>query len=134
MTFECKADGVPTPILKWIHNGRPIEETADNPNMYIEPNRIRITNLRKSDTGNYGCNATNSIGYVYKDVYVNVLDLPPEIIVPPETEAKTVDGKKMTLSCRTFGAPRPIVKWFHGVDELTGGRYEIKPDGDLVIE
>ena len=73
------------------------------------------------------------MGYVYKDVYVNVLALPPEIIKKPEDNQRTVDGRTVTLSCRTFGAPKPIVKWFHGNDELTGGRYLITPEGDLKI-
>lgn len=131
--FECKADGFPTPEIKWIHNGQPISQAEDNPNRIITPQQIIIRNLRKSDTGNYGCNATNDIGYVYKDVYVNVLALPPEIISAPAKQARTVDGKPVTLSCRTFGAPKPIVKWFHDNDELTGGRYEITPSGDLII-
>ena len=100
----------------------------------ITPEKIVIKNLRKTDTGNYGCNATNDIGYVYKDVYVNVLALPPEIIKAPAKQARTVDGKVVSLSCRTFGAPKPIVKWFHDNDELTGGRYEITPQGDLLIK
>merc|ERR1719412_3508020 len=116
--LECVADGYPTPEIHWIHDGNLLDpQNDDMPNRKVTREKIIISNLRKTDTGNYGCNATNHIGYVYKDVYVNVLALPPEIIVPPETEAKTVDGKRMTLSCRTFGAPRPIVKWFHGVDE-----------------
>jgi hypothetical protein len=45
-----------------------------------------------------------------------------------------VDGKTVTLTCRTFGAPKPIVKWFHDNDELTGGRYVISPEGDLTIK
>ena len=106
MTFECKADGVPTPILKWIHNGRPIEETADNPNMYIEPNRIRITNLRKSDTGNYGCNATNSIGYVYKDVYINVLDLPPRNHRPSRDRGQNCRREKDDSELQDFRGPQ----------------------------
>ncbi len=134
VTFECKADGVPVPRIKWIHNGKPIEETPFNPNRIITPEKITIMNLRKTDTGNYGCNATNDIGYVYKDVYVNVLALPPEIIKAPAKQARTVDGKQVTLSCRTFGAPKPIVKWFHDNDELTGGRYQITPEGDLLIK
>jgi neuronal cell adhesion protein len=44
-----------------------------NPRRKKVGNKIIIENIRKSDTGNYGCNATNSFGYVYKDVYVNVL-------------------------------------------------------------
>jgi len=73
VVFECKADGVPSPEIKWIHNGRPIHEAPDNANRIVTPERITIRNLKKTDTGNYGCNATNAIGYVYKDVYVNVL-------------------------------------------------------------
>lgn len=133
VVFQCKADGVPSPDIKWIHNGMPIDQAPYNPNRIVTPTQITIRNLRKTDTGNYGCNATNAIGYVYKDVYVNVLALPPEIISAPAKQARTVDGKSVTLSCRTFGAPKPIVKWFHDNDELTGGRYEITTQGDLVI-
>jgi hypothetical protein len=77
--FECKADGKPAPRIKWIHNGKNIEDAPYNPNRIVTPDRIIIKNLRKTDTGNYGCNATNEVGYVYKDVYINVLgkDLVP---------------------------------------------------------
>ena len=71
--FHCKASGVPEPQIKWIHNGRPITESSVNTRRKVTPNSIVIHSLRKNDTGNYGCNATNSLGYVYKDVYVNVL-------------------------------------------------------------
>lgn len=73
VTFRCEASGVPEPEIKWIHNGRPIVEAPNNPRRKVTPNSITIEKLTKKDTGNYGCNATNSLGYVYKDVYVNVL-------------------------------------------------------------
>ena len=133
VTFECKADGYPAPEIKWIHNGKPIREAPENPFRIVTPEKIVISNLKKSDTGNYGCNATNDIGYVYKDVTINVLALPPEIIQAPAKQEITVDGKDVTLTCRTFGAPKPIVKWFHDNDELTGGRYDITTQGDLII-
>jgi hypothetical protein len=62
-------------LPKLIHeiDSRPIHEAPDNANRVVTPERITIRNLKKTDTGNYGCNATNAIGYVYKDVYVNVL-------------------------------------------------------------
>ena len=114
-------------------NSHLLQDSDYNPNRIVTPESITLRNLKKTDTGNYGCNATNSVGYVYKDVYVNVLALPPEIIKKPEDNQRTVDGRTVTLSCRTFGAPKPIVKWFHGNDELTGGRYLITPEGDLKI-
>lgn len=68
----------------------------------MSTNSIVIKKLNKKDTGNYGCNATNSLGYVYKDVYLNVLALPPEITEPPRQEA-TVDGRTVSMICRVFG-------------------------------
>ncbi|XP_065366259.1 neuroglian isoform X2 [Calliphora vicina] len=131
--FRCEAAGSPEPTIQWIHNGKPISQAPPNPRRIVETNRIIIRDLLKLDTGNYGCNATNSLGYVYKDVYLNVLALPPEIEEPPRKEA-TVDGKNVTMRCRVFGAPKPQVKWIRNGLELTGGRYTVLPSGDLQIQ
>ncbi|KAG0724446.1 Neuroglian [Chionoecetes opilio] len=71
--LHCKASGKPPPKQYWIYNGMPITEAPINPRRLVEPERIIIYNLTKGDTGNYGCNATNEHGFVYKDVYINVL-------------------------------------------------------------
>ncbi|XP_014218547.1 neuroglian isoform X2 [Copidosoma floridanum] len=131
--FKCEARGAPEPQIKWIYNGKPISEAPYNPRRKVTPNSIILENLLKNDTGNYGCNATNSLGYVYKDVYVNVQALEPEILQPPMDEA-TVDGKTIRLTCHVFGAPKPEVKWLRNGQELTGGRYKILETGDLEIE
>lgn len=131
--FKCEATGIPEPAIKWIHNGKPIEEAPPNPRRIIEKNKIIIKNIEKKDTGNYGCNATNALGYVYKDVYVNVLALPPEIEEAPGKEA-TVDLRDVTLNCKVFGAPKPKIKWIQNGQELTGGRFEIQESGSLIIK
>lgn len=131
--LRCEASGVPEPEIKWIHNGKPIAEAAPNERRIVGSNSIVIKNLIKKDTGNYGCNATNALGYVYKDVYINVLALAPEITEPPRN-VTTVDGQNEVLTCRVFGAPKPLVKWLRGGRELTGGRYKVTDDGDLLIE
>ncbi|KAK4016086.1 neuroglian isoform X3 [Daphnia magna] len=130
--FRCEANGSPSPEIKWIHNGKPLEEAAVNPRRKVFPNRIVIERLQKSDTGNYGCNATNSIGYVYKDVYLNVLALAPDIEDAPDDTA-TVDGLAVNLTCKVFGSPKPLVKWIRDGLELTGGRYRVMDSGDLEI-
>ncbi|XP_066590095.1 neuroglian isoform X2 [Prorops nasuta] len=131
--FRCEASGVPEPAIKWIHNGKPIAEAPPNPRRKVTAHSIIIERLTKQDTGNYGCNATNSLGYVYKDVYVNVLALEPEITQPP-TDKATVDGKTVKMTCRVFGAPKPTVKWVRNGQKLTGGRYKTLDTGDLEIE
>lgn len=130
--FRCEASGIPEPVIKWIHNGKPISESPPNARRTVGTNSITIRGLSSKDTGNYGCNATNSLGYVYKDVYLNVLALPPEFKERPRQEA-TVDRRTVTLRCRVFGAPNPEVKWIRGGLELTGGRYQTQDNGDLVI-
>uniref|UniRef100_A0A8D8XH54 Neuroglian n=2 Tax=Cacopsylla melanoneura TaxID=428564 RepID=A0A8D8XH54_9HEMI len=132
VTFRCEAEGLPKPEIKWVHNGKPINQAPPNPRRKVGPNYITIENLSKTDTGNYGCNATNSLGYVYKDVYVNVLAHAPEITEQPKDEF-TVDGRSVVLTCRVFGAPKPEVKWVHNQVEVTGGRYTILETGDLQI-
>lgn len=77
--LKCAASGVPEPQIKWIHNGRPLNEAPTNPRRKVTQNSIIIEKLVKKDTGNYGCNATNSLGYVYKDVYINVQGMLLEI-------------------------------------------------------
>ncbi|XP_018915521.1 neuroglian isoform X2 [Bemisia tabaci] len=132
VTFSCEASGEPEPIIQWVHNGKPIEQAPNNPRRSKTKNSVTITNVRREDTGNYGCNATNSLGYVYKDVYVNVLALAPEITEPPRDE-KTVNGRTVNMTCRVFGAPKPLVKWVRNSIELTGGRYTVLENGDLQI-
>lgn len=130
--FHCEAKGIPEPAIKWIHNGKPIEETTPSSRRIVQKNKIILQNIEKKDTGNYGCNATNALGYVYKDVYVNVLALPPEIEEAPGNQA-TVDEKDVTLKCKVFGAPKPKIKWIRNGQELTGGRYQKQESGDLII-
>lgn len=130
--FNCEASGVPEPEIKWIHNGKPIAESPPNPRRTVLKNKIIIENLSKKDTGNYGCNATNSLGYVYKDVYVNVLALAPEITEPPR-DMQAVVGKDVNMTCKVFGAPKPAVKWVQNDKELTGGKYTVLSNGDLHI-
>ncbi|XP_017136257.1 neuroglian isoform X1 [Drosophila miranda] len=132
VVFQCEAAGFPEPKISWIHNGKPIEQSTPNPRRTVTDNTIRIVNLVKSDTGNYGCNATNSLGYVYKDVFLNVQALPPEIEEPP-TALSTVDGRNVTLRCRVTGAPKPQVRWLRATNWLTGGRYIVQANGDLQI-
>lgn len=131
--FHCAASGIPKPAITWIFNGKPIKDAPLNERRSVYDDRIIVRDLVKTDTGNYGCNATNVHGYVYKDVYLNVLALPPEILEAPRKEA-TVDGKNVTLRCKVFGAPMPQVKWIRNRLELTGGRYTVLPSGNLEIQ
>ncbi|CAL4060819.1 unnamed protein product [Meganyctiphanes norvegica] len=131
--FHCETAGNPPPEQYWIFNGMLLEKASHNPRRTVSNNKITIINLTKADTGNYGCNSSNTHGYVYKDVYVNVLALPPEITTPP-SDMESVDGKMVNMTCRVFGAPKPRVTWVKGGEFLSGGRFKTSDKGDLIID
>ncbi|XP_072402219.1 neuroglian-like isoform X2 [Diabrotica undecimpunctata] len=131
--LECKAGGIPESQVKWIHNGKPIEESLANPRRKVLNNTIIIEHLQKNDTGNYGCNVTNRLGYVYKEVYVNVLNGIPEIIEAPK-DTKSVEKQNVRLPCKTFGSSKPTIRWFRDGIELTKGNFQIQPNGTLLIK
>ena len=130
--IECEASGYPTPSIQWTHNGKSIRESPLNARRSVGKNLIIIRNLTIEDTGNYGCNATTEDSYVYKDVFVNVAELPPEIVKPPQSKTRVVVGSEAILTCGAVGAPRPTVEWYHGEEKVLGARFSISADGSLL--
>ena len=53
---------------------------------------------------------------------------------PPAKQSRTVEGQSITINCKTFGAPKPIIKWYRNEMELTGERFEMSKDGNLIIK
>jgi neuronal cell adhesion protein len=58
--------------------------------------------------------------------------LAPEITEPPANIA-SVDRRTVMMTCKVFGAPKPLVKWLRNGIELTGGRYTTLSNGSLEI-
>lgn len=137
-TFLCKADGTPTPKTEWFVNGVPIDESTDDTvlsNRFMKPNDMNVTidDLKLTDVFVIQCNCSNSHGYVFADVYLNVLREAPQFVKKPEENAKVAESNSIDLSCQTSGKPDPIITWFKEGQQITGGRYQIKPNGDLHI-
>ncbi|XP_023242973.1 neuroglian-like [Centruroides sculpturatus] len=131
--FVCKATGIPEPKLEWFVNGEPIEKALPNPRRTIQGDTLSIEKLQKFDTAVYQCNASNIYGYVFRDFYLNVADVPPTITVPPEPLVKAVISSTVVLRCEVFGAPQPDIKWSKNGRELTGGKYQVIGKGSLQI-
>ncbi|CAL4142400.1 unnamed protein product, partial [Meganyctiphanes norvegica] len=131
--FHCETSGSPPPEQKWTFNGIPIELVPYNPRRVIYPNKITIYNLTKADTGNYGCNTSNTHGRAYKEGYINVLALPPSITTPL-CDMGSVIGQTVIMTCPVFGAPKPQVRWLKNGETLSGVQFKISHSGNLTIE
>ncbi|KAG5683012.1 hypothetical protein PVAND_012322 [Polypedilum vanderplanki] len=88
--FTCEVRGLPEPTIIWTYNGRVLNITTSNDNdnelvtstqsseisrerLSIVKNKLTIKDLMKSDIGNYGCNATNNLGFAYRDFYLDIV-------------------------------------------------------------
>lgn len=145
--IECRAEGVPSPIVTWLVNGQPWDDFQSN----IDASRwtvvsgnpklatISITNLQTTDSNVFQCIATNKYREDLTSVVLNVVSIPARIpsFVPQTRKLKVLQGESATLVCHVEGRPTPIITWIHKATELTNGpKYTISSsdvEGRLVV-
>ena len=63
VTFSCDANGVPEPTFSWSKDGSAV--TADNRiSLSADNKQLSLTNVNRTDSGEYRCVAANSVGTV----------------------------------------------------------------------
>ncbi|CAG5127983.1 unnamed protein product, partial [Candidula unifasciata] len=133
--FSCVAMGVPTPDIDWYIDGVPLKDPRIKSPRFKRPveNKIFLEKVEQTDHMVIQCNASNIHGYVFADVYLNVLAESPTIITPPKVRKVAAEATAVNLTCRTTGKPDPIITWYKDGEQITGGRYTIAKSGDLKI-
>ena len=61
LTLVCNATGNPAPTLSWIRDGSPVE-TSGRISISDDKKQLTITNVSRTDSGEYRCVANNSLG------------------------------------------------------------------------
>ena len=61
--FICEYEGIPTPMVRWYHNGEPISGVS------VKGNQVVISEPQVSNSGVYQCMVSNTIdGVVIEDM------------------------------------------------------------------
>ena len=92
---------------------------------------LTLLDVRKSDSADYVCTATNILGKVVQRTLLVVVSLPHFTVKPPSKIVESI-GANITLNCSATGDPQPVISWKRQSSQLPVGRSE-QVDGALVI-
>ena len=124
---SCHVTGHPDPDVKWSKSfGQlPLGRVLRNNEV------MRIADVRKADSGDYICTATNLLGIVVRKTILMVVSLPRFTMKPP-VKAFARTGDSLTLNCSATGDPQPVISWKRQGSPLPAGRNQLI-NGALVI-
>ncbi|XP_072429742.1 hemicentin-1 isoform X3 [Chiloscyllium punctatum] len=110
LELHCVASGIPTPILTWIKDGRPLPHT-DSVHILRGGQVLRILNAQVQDTGRYTCLASSTAGDDDREYLVRV-HVPPNIAGQsgPQVLAVLQNGQ-VILECKSDAVPPPTLTW-----------------------
>ena len=120
--------GHPTPVVTWS------KSFGQLPQGRVQSNRsvIKLFDVRKADSADYFCTATNLLGSAVQKTLLVVVSLPRLIIKPPAKVVASI-GDTLTLNCSAAGDPQPVISWKRQGSQLPVGRSYQQINGALVI-
>ena len=63
VTLSCNFDGQPEPTISWTMNGSPLNTSVNSRiSLSGDKKQLTITNVHRTDSGEYRCVASNSLG------------------------------------------------------------------------
>ncbi|KAM4558903.1 matrix-remodeling-associated protein 5-like [Odontesthes bonariensis] len=140
--LECRADGVPTPLLSWVLPDRSTLTSirTSSSRMSMDTNgTLHISVTLPSDRGVYRCVASNSAGAASASVRVHVSSLPPVIQQPRQEHLLFTPGWPVYVHCSARGAPPPTLRWripdgtLIRPSQFLNGNLFVLPNGTLHI-
>ena len=62
VTLSCNASGNPVPTITWTRNGSLLNSSVPRISLGVESRKLTITSINRADSGEYRCEADNSVG------------------------------------------------------------------------
>ncbi|XP_077463990.1 hemicentin-1 [Stigmatopora argus] len=132
VTLQCRADGIPRPLVTWLKDGQPLGESVRQ--RVLSSGSLQVAFIQSSDMGRYTCTAANAAGNASLEMSLTV-QVPPSILDLGQ-EVVVVERNHAQLVCVTKGVPQPTISWKKDdvpLGEETG-EYTVLPSGELVID
>ncbi|KAH3791376.1 hypothetical protein DPMN_144860, partial [Dreissena polymorpha] len=106
-SLQCTAIGIPAPTIRWLKDGRELE----NSHKYniTSGGTLIIRSLKEEDTGSYLCSASNIAGQATQERLIRI-QVPPSFIVVPRVQEVLLDSR-LELRCTADGIPTPTIHW-----------------------
>ncbi|XP_070963572.1 basement membrane-specific heparan sulfate proteoglycan core protein-like [Oncorhynchus clarkii lewisi] len=103
-TLRCDAHGFPVPKITWSKLRAPLPWRHK-----VVDNMLILPNVGRADSGEYICNATNSMGTTEVTIMLDV-ETPPYATSLPNDVAVRV-GEVIRLQCLAHGTPPLLFQW-----------------------
>ena len=123
--LRCPAKGWPTPKIKWMKDGVPIEEISRPAHIrpyLLKPEKweLKIHGLLKSDQGKFTCLIENSKGIIKHTFQVDVLDYISDkpTLVSQSSNLTLLEGMTANFQCKFHSDLATLVFWLRPVKSL----------------
>ncbi|XP_031789597.1 fasciclin-2 isoform X4 [Nasonia vitripennis] len=125
----CKGTGKPPPKFTWIKTlTKENLAVTDRFSVNEDTGLLTISNVKRDDSGEYQCTATNAAGMAIMNIQVNVIVKPKIMEFLNQTIAQ---GEKTVLSCKAFGKPPPTITFRKHTSEKPFIR-GVQPEDDRI--
>ena len=121
--------GYPAPVVTW----RKLSGQLPQGRVQYNDSTLKIFDVRKTDSDNYVCTASNLLGKAIGKTLLFVVSL-PEFTVKPPTKVSVILGKTLKLNCSVRGDGQPVISWKRRGAELPVGRSIVSREGLVIRE
>ncbi|KAK3560936.1 hypothetical protein QTP86_023125, partial [Hemibagrus guttatus] len=134
----CDVIGSPPPTVTWKHKREKIEFDKDVRFKTLDNNHLQIRGIRKSDEGEYTCEARiMARGEIdFRDIRVVVNVVPTIRVRHAEVNATADINHSAMLACDADGFPEPTITWTRSprseVLLESGNKYGFNEDGSEI--
>ncbi|KAG1962776.1 contactin-4 [Pimephales promelas] len=130
--WECKANGKPQPVYRWLMNGQPL---VFQDRIRVDGGKLTIFNINLMDSGMYQCLAENDNGVIYASAELKVVASPPDFSKNALKKSTLIQrGGEAVIECRPHASPKASYSWRRGNEFLKDSkRRTILEDGTLRI-